>query len=271
MPRVTHVKRAQQRYATKPVIDPATGEQKVVPVMNKRTGEQKVTKRGRPVFLSITERDLERPLPMPKCDAPACTHESREIKVGESYKWIEPSGQRVRNRHADCPNWNVWEYSSSLSARIAQIQSDDPEGFGSVEDAAQWAADKAGEIRELAEEKRESASNIEDGFGHATYQSDELNETADNLEQWADDLENVDLPEYPEAEEQDCEDCGGTGEVLKEVPSATAGDPDHVNDFCPACDGKGQVTPDDPTDDQIAEWESEVIDAIRGVLDEAPC
>lgn len=50
MPRVTHVKRAQQRYATKPVIDPATGEQKVTPVMNTRTGEQKRTgRRGRRV------------------------------------------------------------------------------------------------------------------------------------------------------------------------------------------------------------------------------
>ena len=76
MPRINHVKRAQQRYATKPVIDPETGEQKVTPVINSRTGEQKTTKHGRPVFLRVTERDLERPLPMPKCDYPGCTHET---------------------------------------------------------------------------------------------------------------------------------------------------------------------------------------------------
>lgn len=203
MPRVNHVQRAQQRYATKPVIDPETGLQKVTPMMNTRTGEPKLTKRGRPVVLRITERDLERPLPMPQCDAPQCTQPSREIAVGTAYKWIEPSGRAVRNRHATCPTWNVWEYSSSLSARIAQIQHEGPDDFDSLEDAQSWANDKAQEIRDLAEEKRESASNIEDGFGHPTQQSDELNEIADNLDSWADDVENVDLPDMPEDEEVD--------------------------------------------------------------------
>lgn len=260
MPKVHHVKKAQQRYATKPVIDEATGLQKQVPVMSKRTGDQKTSKNGRPVFLKITERDLERPLPMPQCDAPGC--EDREIKVGMAYKWIEPSGQRVRNRHETCPTWNVWDYSSSLSARIAQIQSDEPEGE-SEDDFKDWANSKAEEIRELAEEKRESASNIEDGFGHATYQSDELNETADNLEQWADDLENVDIPSYPEPEGEDCEECDGTGDILSTVTSEM--------ETCPACDGASEVTPDEPSEEEVADWEGEVIETIRGILDEAPC
>jgi hypothetical protein len=265
MPRVTHVKRAQQRYATKPVIDPATGEQKQVPMINGRTGQQKTTKHGRPVFMRLSERDYDKPLPMPSCDAPNCKHETREIKVGEPYKWIEPSGSYVRNRHEDCPSWNVWEYSSSLSARIAQIQADGPELFESEEDARSWAEGKAEEIRGLAEEKRESAQNLEDGFGHPTYQSDELNETADNLKQWADDLENVDLPEYPEAEEQDCEDCGGTGEE-------DSGDPDEEEpESCQACDGSGQVEGDEPSEEQLAAWQQEVTDALQGALDEAPC
>jgi hypothetical protein len=212
MPRVNHVKRAQQRYATKPVIDPATGEQKTTPVMNRRTGEPKATKTGRPVVLRVTERDLERPLPMPKCDAPTCSHPEREIAVGSAYKWIEPSGQRVRNRHADCPTWNVWEYSSSLSARIAQIQHDGPIDFEDADDAKAWAEAKAQEIRELAEEKRESATNIEEGFGHPTSQSEELEQIADELESWADDLENVDLPEFPEDDEPEHE---GYGEALE--------------------------------------------------------
>jgi hypothetical protein len=261
MPRVTHVKRAQQRYETKPVIDPATGEQKVVPVMSSRTGEQKKSKSGRPVFLRVTERDLDRPKPMPQCDYPECKHETREIKVGESYKWIEPSGQRVRNRHADCPSWQVWEYSSSLSARIAQITNEDPEGE-TVEDFEAWAANKAEEIRGLAEEKRESASNIEEGFGHATYQSEELEQTADDLESWADKLEGVDIPAYPEPEETECDECGGSGKCQCEANPCTA--------ECEACDGKGQITPDEPTDEQIADWEQESSDAIRNILDEAP-
>lgn len=259
MPKVNHVKRAQQRYATKPVIDPATGEQKVTPMFNSRTGEPKLTKHGRPVVLRITERDLERPLPMPKCDAPECTQPSREIAVGASYKWIEPSGQRIRNRHATCPTWKQWEYSSSLSARIAQIQDEGPGDFESAEDAQEWASNKAQEIRDLAEEKRESASNIEDGFGHATSQSDELNETADNLESWADEMDSVDLPEFPEVEEQDCEECNGTGQI----------DGDEEPTACETCGASGHVVPD-PTDDEMQEWADEVRSALEDVLGNSP-
>ena len=236
MPRVQHVKRAQQRYETKPVIDPATGEQKITPVMNTLTGEQKLTKHGRPVVLRVTERDLERPLPMPTCDYARC---KQEIAIGTPYKWIEPSGQRVRNRHESCPTWNVWEYSSSLSARIAQIQSEQPYDFESLEDAQQWASDKAQEIRDLAEEKRESASNIEEGFGHATYQSDELNETADSLESWADEIESVDLPEFPEDEEKSEED---TEEADDEEAAA----------------------------ELLLEWQEEVRSALENVMGECP-
>ena len=233
MPRVNFVKRAQQRYATKPVIDPATGVQKVTPMTNNRTGEQKVTKRGKPVVLRITERDLERPLPMPTCDYAGCAHPTREIAVGASYKWIEPSGQRVRNRHSDCPTWKVWEYSSSLSARIAQIQEEGSlDDFETAEDAQQWASDKAQEIRDLAEEKRESASNIEDGFGHATQQSDELNEIADSLDSWADDIENVDIPELEEGDEDADED--------------------------------------EDEEDKLEEWKDEVRSAIEDVLGNCP-
>lgn len=243
MARINHVKRAQQRYATKPVIDPATGVQKVTPMINTRTGQPKLTKHGRPVVLRITERDLERPLPMPKCDAPECTQPSREIAVGTPYKWIEPSGQAVRNRHASCLTWNVWEYSSSLSARIAQITDEGPGDFDSLEDAQQWAADKASEIRELAEEKRESAQNMEDGFGHATSMSDELNETADSLDEWADEIENVDLPEFPE--EEDTED----------------------GDDSEAEDGEKE---DEEYETKLEEWREEVRQALDDVLGNSP-
>lgn len=249
MARVTHVKRAQQRYHTKPVIDPATGEQKVTPVL-RRDGSPKATKGGRPVILRVTERDLTRPKPLFKCGW--C---KEEIALGTPYKWIEPHGSAVLTRHEACPTWHVWEYSNSLSARIAQIQSESaPETVESEDEANDWLAGKASEIRELAEEKRESASNIEDGFGHATYQSDELNQTADDLESWADDVESTDLPEYPEAEEQDCE-------------SGNHGDQD---DVCEVCGGTMKFTPDEPTEDQIDEWQAEVASAMNDALANSP-
>lgn len=262
MARVTHVKRAQQRYAMKPTIDPATGEQKIVPVMRKDGVTPKTTKGGRPVVLRLTERDYDKPLPMPKCGKCSVT-----IEVGQPYKWIEPHGRGQMVRCATCPTWNVWEYSSSLSARIAQIQGEgEPGDFDSIEDAQAWAQEKAQEIRDLAAEKQEAADNMESGFGHETEQSAELASTAEQLEQWADDLEGVELPEYPEAEEQECDECSGSGEVEDEAPEGE--EPEDTT--CSACDGTGQRTDDEPTEEQLDTWRDEVRDALQAALDESP-
>lgn len=263
MARVTVVKRAQQRYEMVPVIDEATGQQKRVPIMNTRTGKPKTDKRGREVTIGLTVRDYNKPKPMPRCGYEGCKHESREIKVGESYKWIEPHGRGVMTRHADCPTWNVWEYSSSLSARIAEIQgtNDVPDDLAEPSDATSWLEDVAQQIRDLAEEKRESASNIEEGFGHETEQSAELNDIADQLESWADDLEGTEVPDLPEPEEEDCDTCGGTGTDDSVEGEETP---------CTECDGTGQTTPDEPSEEQMDTWREEVTEALQGALDESP-
>lgn len=268
MPRVTHVKRAQQRYGTRPVIDPATGEQKRTPMINKRTGEQKVSKSGRPVFLRITERDLTKPKPLLKCD-----HCHKDIEIGTPYKWIKPKsgpyGGRQLNRHAACPSWNVWDYSSSLDARIAQIQDafqTDMNGVESPDDVRDALSAAADSIRELAEEKREAASNIEDGFGHETYQSEELNQLGDDLEAWADDIENT---EVPDQEDHQCDECDGTGEVQCEVCDGTGDDDGEV---CTECTG-GQTECDNCGGD--ADWIDkeawrEAVEAEVGIVEEQP-
>jgi hypothetical protein len=218
MARITYVKHAQQRYATVPVIDPETGQQKRTPVM--RNGRQKVTKRGMPVFMDVTVADKTRPLPNLTCGK--CR---KEILPGDPYKHISPRsgpyGGRKLIRCGACPNWHVWEYSSSLSARVAQIQHDawdsfDGTTFESNDDVESWLQDVASQVRELAEEKEEGASNIEDGFGHETYQSAELREASENLNSWADEIEGVSLPDFPEAEEVDCDECSGGGQVENE-------------------------------------------------------
>jgi hypothetical protein len=215
---------------------------------------------------------------MPTCDS--C---HKPIEVGQPYKHISPKsgpyGGRTLNRHGHCPDWNVWDYSSSLSARIAQIQHDgwqtfDATTFESTDDVTSALSEVAEEIRSLAEEKRESAGNIEDGFGHATSASDELNEQADTLDGWADDVENADVPDLPEPEETDCDQCGGSG---KDTCSACDGDEDAEcedcggsgEEDCGECDGTGTVTAEEPTDEQMDEWRDEVRDALS-VLDDCP-
>lgn len=284
MARVTHVKKAQQRYETKPVLDAEGKPVKIA--LTKADGTPKMTsgKRGktpRPVFITKTEADKTRPKPNLRCDFPGC---GREIEPGQGYKWIKPKsgpyGGRMMARHAEHPSWNVWDYSSSLSARVAQIEHDhgDLTGVESVEDAEAVAQEAAEEIRALAEEKREGASNIEEGFGHSTYQSEELEQTADDLDGWADDVEGTEFPdpqddEYLDQDEVDCDECQGTGMVDNEPETkAEHEDPDFEWESeveCDNCGGTGQVENEDPETDWDA-WREAAQDALNETLGACP-
>lgn len=220
MARIIHVERAQQRYATRPVIDPATGQPKKTPMM--KNGEQMRTKHGQPIFLTVTEKDREKPLPLLVCDA--C---GKPIELGTPYKHVTTKttyGGRTRNRHESCPTWQPWELSNSWSARVAQATFDFDVSNCETPDEVQAALDEvADRIQELAEESREAAESIENGFGHPTFVSDEANERADQLEEWAEEIRGADIPELPEPEEDE--------------------------------DGE---TPTEPSEDQMNEWRSDV-------------
>jgi hypothetical protein len=104
MARITHVKRAQQRFKTVPVLDDA-GNQKSTPVMLLRGAElgvaelvQKTTKDGRPIVRKLTIEDPDQPLPPEECDF---CHEP--IAVGTAYKYT--AGIIRRTRHESCPTW----------------------------------------------------------------------------------------------------------------------------------------------------------------------
>jgi hypothetical protein len=202
MARVTHVKKAQKKYKTKPKLD-ADGNQ-MTQVVLKKNGEPKTTKKGKVVTRKLVEKDLTKPLPNEKCGK--C---GKEIKPGEPYKHMSIKtstyGSRRLVRCADCPNWHVWEYRSTRSARAAQIEyenSNSIAGSESVDDIKSIMESAAGEITELAEEAREAQQNIEDGFGHPTYQSEELEQQADDLDNWAQECESWD----PDSEEFEPDD-----------------------------------------------------------------
>lgn len=248
MPTITHVAKAQQRYETKPVLN-EDGEQIMTAVFDKNK-IAKVTKSGRQVFMARTERDLTKPLPNHVCTA--C---GKEILPGTPYKHMSPKsgpyGGRFLARHESCPDWQVWEYSNSLSARISQAIHDwetAAENVSDVSDAESARDDFAAAIRELAEEKEESAQNMEDGFQHETEKSMGLRDIAQSLEEWASEIESADIPELPEPEDQDCEDCGGEGQVDEKE--------------CETCDGTGQITPEEPSEEELSDWRSELTDNV---------
>lgn len=269
MARVTHVKAAQARYATIPVMDPYTGHQKVTPVM-RANGTQKVTKTGKPVVVRVTQADKSQPKPNRKCGKCGV-----EITVGSPYKWIKPKsgpyGGHLMVRCEACPTWQVWDYSSSMSAQLAQIAYELPstDDANSPDDVEQILADAAQAVRDIADQKQESADNIEEGFGHTTYQSEELADIASSLNDWADEIEGADVPELPEPEATECPECQGAGEI--ENPDWADDTDDDVDEYLPCddCEGTGEVVGDDPTDEQMDEWRSECQDVL-GIVDDCP-
>jgi hypothetical protein len=275
MARITHVKSAQQRYYQVPVLN-EDGTPKQTPVLRK-DGTPKTTKKGRPILMRVTVADKSRPKPNLRCDFPGCTIDGGEILPGTPYKHVSPKsgpyGGRQRNRHAAHPSWQQWDLSNSISAQAARIAHDFWDQFETLTEIdASFVTDllntAAEEIRELAEQRRESAQNIEDGFGHAVSMSDELNQNADDLDYWADEVESVDIEDADdiEPEKVTCEECEGSGIIDVEVEED--GDPE--TDECGNCNGSGEVDDEDAdADAAFDEWFDNARDACS-VIDECP-
>lgn len=173
--------------------------------------------------------------PCPKC--------GKEILPGMPYKWakIRPSGPRSSlklKRCGTCPDWRPSEMTYSKMSGVYAAQ----EGFGDA--VGGWSAEDgidvinealsqaAEEIRAVAEEYRESASNA-GGLGA------DWEEKADQLESWADEVE--------QAAEQ-------AGDQPEELPF-----PD---------DASEAETEEHAT--EMEEWQQQVIDVTQDVINECP-
>jgi hypothetical protein len=256
MARITRVAKAQQRYHTLPILD-AAGKPVKIP-LTRKSGAPRTDKRGNPVFITKTMADTSRPKPLERCDK--C---GKTIEVGSPYKHMSPKsgpyGGRRMVRCQACPDWQVWEYSSSLSARLAQVSNDFWESVSSAEsqeDVQMALQDAQSAIEEIAQEKKDGAQNIEDGFGHETSTSQDLMQQGEDLESWANEIGYLDVPNYPEAESQTCDVCGGQGAT-----------DDKPEELCEKCEGNGFYTPEQPTEEQLEEWRSEVQDACSQIDD----
>lgn len=127
---------------------------------------------------------------------PNCGKCGAELPVGSAYKWVQPRYQGIRTRCMSCPSWRPSELtSSSQLSTIYGAQeawdNDLGQGFASLEDAASSLRSAAEEIRSAGEAYEESASNMEDGFGHETMMSEELKEKGESVVSWADEIEQA--------------------------------------------------------------------------------
>ncbi len=153
-----------------------------------------------------------------------CDHCRKPINVGDPYKWIAPRAHRAakgikRNRHTTCPAWKpsqttssqhlatIYGAQESAEEQITAVTVDTAEDTADAEEALKGIADEFVEsIQEAVESYAESAQNIEDGFGHETYQSEELREKSEAIDDWSTDVASYDVEEF--VEDLACMDCG---------------------------------------------------------------
>ena len=166
-----------------------------------------------------------------------CSRCGDKIKPGDSYLWWanRTPGSRSGFKRVRCTKDTCrpmpWEYQTTsphiaalmmadhyANENLDQVEADyeDPEAMLQlVNEAVQGAAEG---IREAAEGYGEAADNIEAGFGHETYQSEELRGKSEQLETQADDVENWETDvEPPEREEIEAEDEDRDEEEQKEA------------------------------------------------------
>jgi hypothetical protein len=261
MARTTHVKHARKLYHTKPVLN-EDGTPKRTLVTNK-DGSPKTDKRGREVYHSVTERDLDRPKPNLRCDFPSCDIDGGEILPGTAYKFKALRFKQI-SRHEAHPDWQLWEYSSSVSAQAARLQADmqaaiDGAEFTEEDDFDALRDDLVEMVQGFVEERQEALENMPEQLQDGS-QAQEFLEAA---EAWLSEVENASEPSVDFAEQ--CEDCDGTGEVQVDNPDYDPSDPEssedeYVEDTCMNCSGEGHF--DGPSDEWVEEAEGSLSDAV---------
>lgn len=137
-----------------------------------------------------------------------CGKCSKKIDQGQGYIWwkFRYGGKRIRCSTCPRPRQSELTNSDKLSRCYAAGEAieDAIDAFRKsldVEDLRQALEDAANELTEVAEEYRDSASNVESGMnGNRMPICDELEEKADNLESKASELESAasELEEFDE-------------------------------------------------------------------------
>lgn len=214
----------------------------------------------------------DRALGHPFTQAPLkCGYCGEPINIGDPYKWVAPRAYRgdrgvKKVRHSSCPAWRQSELTSSphlatmyaaqesaedaIDALTAPESSVDVDGF--LDELTAIVQEAAEGVREAAESYRESAQNIEDGFGHATWQSEELNEKADSIDGWADDMTYATFDNDFE-EDLDCDQCG------VDEDDDVHQDPSHIDYHM-----------FEENEEHIAEWADDKRDEARELVGDTP-
>ena len=184
-----------------------------------------------------------------------CRQCQHEIQTGEPYKFVaKKTGPRSSVRLIWCRE-HFPKQSDLLSGRASDFARI-TEGFDEAKKDSLTGMQSAlsnlsEDIREFAQDIKDSADSIEQGFGHPTAQSESMSNTADELEQWADRLQN---------HADDCPENRGD----LECPQCKEKVQPNENGDCPECDNS--ILPPG----EFTESEQEWFDEADSIASEAP-
>jgi len=201
-----------------------------------------------------------------------CSACGQPIEVGQPYKWFKMKLSRggiKKSYHETCtipPSHRTTSRMGIIWDAQAAVDFSAAEDFDGIRQELETFAET---VREVAEEYNESAQNIEDGFGHATYQSDELRERGEALESWADEIEQWDFSgeepdegDYETTDDEAYEAAVGEWQANEpqrdSFPEGEEGDEEHA-------DAVNEWEGDEPTD---SDFQMPDEDAFKAALDE---
>lgn len=127
-----------------------------------------------------------------------CEECRTEIKVGDPYKWFATRIGRSSTRKNFCSSCQIRPSHRTTSPHLQALyqaieNAEDILGGDPMtrDDVVGLLEETAQNVREVAEGYTESADNIEEGFGHETFQSEEIREKAQEIESFADELDSA--------------------------------------------------------------------------------
>jgi len=185
---------------------------------------------------------------------------SHGIQKGDRYYyWTPYRARKQMSKTQPSPSQVEPNPTRASYLSLQEVASLDIDRAETIEDITSVMEEASYEATNVAEELREKATNIEDGFGHETEMSAEFNERADEVEGWAGDLTNLDVPDEPGDEPEKPE--------RKSYPEGKDGD----SQFDGAMERYEQEHEEwqeatDGWDDRVEEFREEA----QGALSEAP-
>lgn len=149
----------------------------------------------------------------------SCIRCHEPVVKGQGYKWVQEYRGPKRVIHTTCGNFKSSELTGNDKLQQLYAVQEDIQAWIDMinitttkEDLDEFMSECVTTVEEVAEMYRESASAIEDGFGHTTTQSEDAEANADACDEWAMALGQVtdDISDWDEDSKEVCAECGMT-------------------------------------------------------------